>query len=180
MSARITLILGGARSGKSARAEALASIAPGPTAYVATYHTGPDPAQDPEMQERLHKHRARRPAHWITVENQFDLHAAFAQSGARTVVLDCLTLWLSHLCEGLPEPALLNRLEASLLEARRLEIDLFIVSNELGMGLVPSSPEGRAFRDLCGRANQLVARLADRVEFVIAGLPLVLKGGETP
>lgn len=174
MSALLTLILGGARSGKSARAESLAALSPRPVTYVATYASG---AVDAEMSERILAHRHRRPASWETVENRFDLHTLFRELRGRAVVLDCLTLWLSFHCESVPEPDLLTLLRTALEEARSSTLELYIVSNELGMGLVPSTPQGRAFRDLCGRANQLVAGLADHVEFQIAGLPLCLKGG---
>jgi adenosylcobinamide kinase/adenosylcobinamide-phosphate guanylyltransferase len=96
------------------------------------------------------------------------------------VVLDCLTLWLSYHCETLSEAELLDRLRESLEAARLNGLELYIVSNELGMGLVPSSPVGRAFRDLSGRANQLAASLAEDVEFQVAGLPLHLKGERRP
>ncbi len=177
MSARISLILGGARSGKSARAEALARLSEGPVTYVATYAVG---AADGEMSERIQAHRIRRPAEWQTVENRFDLAPLFGELRGHTVVLDCLTLWLSFHYEAMPEPELLANLRAAMEEARRSGLKLFIVSNELGMGLVPSSLGGRAFRDLSGRANQLVAALADDVEFQLAGLPLHLKGERRP
>jgi adenosylcobinamide kinase/adenosylcobinamide-phosphate guanylyltransferase len=177
MSARITLILGGARSGKSRRAEALARLSGRPVAYVATYASGP---ADGEMSERIDAHRARRPADWQTVENRFDLATLFGELRGRTVVLDCLTLWLSYHCETVSEPDLLERLREALEAARQSGLELYIVSNELGMGLVPSNPGGRAFRDLSGRANQLVAALAEDVEFQVAGLPLHLKGERRP
>lgn len=177
MNSRISLILGGARSGKSARAEALARRSERPVTYVATYATG---FADTEMSERIQAHQTRRPQDWETVENRFDLSALFAELEGRTVVLDCLTLWLSYHCETLPEGILLERLRTALEEARRSGLELYIVSNELGMGLVPSSPEGRGFRDLSGRANQLVAAFADDVEFQVAGLPLWLKGERRP
>jgi adenosylcobinamide kinase/adenosylcobinamide-phosphate guanylyltransferase len=177
MSARISLILGGARSGKSARAEALARLSGRPVTYVATYAAG---LADGEMAERIDKHRSRRPVEWQTVENRFDLPALFVELRGRTVVLDCLTLWLSYHFETVPEQELLERLRAALEEARRSALELYVVSNELGMGLVPSSPGGRGFRDLSGRANQLAAALADDVEFQVAGLPLCLKGDRRP
>lgn len=142
MSARISLILGGARSGKSARAEALARLSGKSVTYVATYASG---LADGEMTERIDKHRSRRPAEWQTVENRFDLPALFRELQGRAVVLDCLTLWLSYHFETVPELDLLERLRTALEEARRSALELYIVSNELGMGLVPSSPGGRRF-----------------------------------
>lgn len=177
MSAHITMILGGARSGKSARAQALACRSERPVTYVATYATH---AADAEMTQRIDAHRSDRPAHWETVENRFDLSPLFLELRGRAVVLDCLTLWLSYHFETVPEPDLLQRLRTALEDARRNGIALYIVSNELGTGLVPSSPAGRSFRDLSGRANQLVASLADCVELQVAGLPLCLKGGPLP
>ena len=174
MSSKITLILGGARSGKSRRAETLAAKEGRPVVYIATYATE---FADAEMAERISMHRSTRPPHWTTLENQFNLQETFAANAGKTVLIDCLTLWLSHHCEHTPETELLERLVSSLETARDNGISLFIVSNELGMGLVPSSPLGRSFRDLCGRANQRVAESADHVEFQIAGLPLTLKGG---
>jgi adenosylcobinamide kinase/adenosylcobinamide-phosphate guanylyltransferase len=173
MSSKITLILGGARSGKSRRAEHLASLEGKPVVYVATYVPSP---VDEEMGERISKHRATRPATWLTVENVFVLEEIFAAHRGKTVLIDCLTLWLSHQCESSPEPDILEMLGTALLSARTHNLCLYIVSNELGMGLVPSTPLGRSFRDLCGRANQKVAAEADHVEFQIAGIPLILKG----
>ncbi len=177
MSAPLSLILGGARSGKSRRAEALAAQSGLSVVYVSTCATA---LADAEMQERIRVHRAQRPAEWTTIENQFALDVLFAEHAGKTVLLDCLTLWLSFQCESTPEPELLARLLEGLQAARAHGVTLFIVSNEMGMGLVPSHPLGRSFRDLCGRANQLVAAHADHVEFQIAGLPLMLKGGLTP
>jgi adenosylcobinamide kinase/adenosylcobinamide-phosphate guanylyltransferase len=174
MSAKITLILGGARSGKSRRAETLAAASGREVVYVSTCATA---LADAEMQERIRLHREQRPAEWTTVENEFDLPAICARYSGTTLLLDCLTLWLSYHCESVPELELLERLRDGLKAARLHDLKLLIVSNEMGMGLVPSNPLGRSFRDLCGRANQLVAAEADHVEFQIAGLPLVLKGG---
>lgn len=173
MTGHVSLILGGARSGKSARAEKLAESLNKPVIYVATYV--PD-ATDAEMHERITKHTQRRPITWETIEKRFDLAQLFLEHPRKTLLLDCLTLWLSFQCEQLEEIALLNLLEESLSISRSNGITLLLVSNELGMGLVPGTALGRSFRDLCGRANQLVARLADHVEFQIAGLPLNLKG----
>ena len=177
MSARITIILGGARSGKSRRAEVLAACSLAPVVYVATCATT---LADAEMRDRIGAHQIRRPANWLTVENRFDLPALFAELSGRTILLDCLTLWLSFHCEAMEEKFLLDYLRASLFVAKSNAHNILIVSNELGMGMVPSNPIGRSFRDLCGRANQLVAAEADFVEFQIAGLPLVLKGELLP
>lgn len=174
MSSTITLILGGARSGKSRRAEQKASETNRAVVYIATYATA---FHDAEMRDRIALHRSTRPAHWTTIEDEFNLETLFAAHAGKTILIDCLTLWLSYHCEQLPEAEILSHLESALQTARRHEIALFIVSNELGMGLVPESSLGRSFRDLCGRANQTVAAHADHVEFQIAGLPLILKEG---
>lgn len=170
----ITLILGGARSGKSRRAEQLAAEKGLPVTFLSSCATH---LADAEMLERIRIHRKDRPNHWTTIENEFDIAAVFQAHSGRTVLFDCLTMWLSFHFETLSEAELLPLLGDSLATARTHGVNLLIVSNEMGMGLVPSNPLGRSFRDLCGRANQLVAEVADRVEFQIAGIPLALKGG---
>jgi len=168
------LILGGSRSGKSRRAEEVAAAKGVPVTYVATYATT---QSDPEMDERLARHRKQRPAHWTTIENRFDLKSLFQEQRDSLILLDCLTLWLSHRqTTGASEDAILTELEEAAQAVLPGNHGLIVVSNELGLGLVPSSPEGRSFRDLAGRANQLMARLASRVEFMVAGLPMLLKG----
>jgi len=174
MTGHISLILGGARSGKSRRAEQLATKTLRPVVYIATYV--PD-TSDAEMLSRIASHTQRRPANWQTVESRFDLPQIFREHPGKTVLLDCLTLWLSFQHDKLDERQLLSLLEEALNAARLNRITLFLVSNELGMGLVPGTSLGRSFRDLCGRANQLAASVSDHVEFQIAGLPLILKGG---
>ena len=165
------LILGGARSGKSARALALAAALPGPRAVIATA-----PAFDAEMAERIARHRAERDRRWTTIDAPLDLPAAVARARDRygVVLVDCLTLWLSNLLLGDRDveeatAALLDVLAAPGTNA------LLLVSNEVGMGLVPDTPLGRAFRDEQGRLNRRVAAAADRVEFVAAGLTILLK-----
>ena len=163
----ITLVLGGARSGKSAYAERLIGDR---GLYLATAEAGDD-----EMAERIRAHRERRGAGWETVEEPLDLAGALEQhAGAdRPVLIDCLTLWLSNLmADGRDVEAetrtLIERLGA-------MPCPLVLVSNEVGLGLVPATPLGRAFRDNAGRLNQRVAAAADRVIFVAAGLPMTLK-----
>ena len=173
----IHFILGGARSGKSSRAEALARQASGEVVFVATCATT-DPL-DLEMAARVAAHRNRRPAEWETVENRFDLDAVFAEHPGKTILVDCLTLWLSWWSsreDRLAEEQIMRKLDDALAAVRTHGVRLLLVSNELGMGLVPMGEGNRDYRDLCGRANQLVARSADVVEFVVAGLPLRLKG----
>lgn len=176
---QIHFLLGGARSGKSSRAEALAREAAAEVVYVATMATiaTVDPL-DPEMCQRLARHRSCRPAHWMTVENRFDLDAIFSENAGRLVLLDCLTMWLSWWScqeQRLSEEDILAKLDHALSLVPDHGSRLIVVSNEIGMGLVPLGPENRAYRDLCGRANQLVARHATVVEFMVAGLPMRLK-----
>ncbi len=170
MTARSFLILGGARSGKTRRALALAEEMPRPV-YLATAE-----GRDDEMRDRIARHRAERGPRWRTVEEPVELAAAIArQADAGTgLLVDCLTLWLSNLMEhGRDVAAETGALCAA---AAAFPGRLILVSNEVGMGLVPETPLGRAFRDAQGRLNQAVAARVDAVEFVAAGLPLRLKG----
>ena len=166
--ARLTLILGGARSGKSSRAIALC---PPPRVFVATAE-----ALDAEMAERIARHRADREGDWRVTEAPLDLAGALAGAAApgTAVLVDCLTLWLSNLIHAERDPE--AGTEALLAAIPGLPGEIVMVSNEVGMGIAPATALGRAFRDVQGRANQRVAAAADRVEFVIAGLPMVLKG----
>lgn len=169
----ITLILGGARSGKSRRAEAVARSLCDHPVYIAT---APLIVNDHEWQNRIERHRSERGEQWQLVEEELNLITVLQKHAIanQTVLIDCLTLWLSNLmfagrdieqeveslCELLPT----------------LSGQVILIANEVGMGLVPDNPEGRIFRDVQGRLNQRLAALADRVEFVAAGLPICLKG----
>jgi adenosylcobinamide kinase / adenosylcobinamide-phosphate guanylyltransferase len=168
----VTLVLGGARSGKSQYAERLVEVSATGGTYCATAEPG-----DAEMAERIAAHRARRGAFWRTVEVPLALAQTITTETARErpLLVDCLTLWLSNLLlAGKYADAAVAALCGALREA---EGAVVLVSNEVGMGLVPETPLGRRFRDAAGRLNQDVAALADRVVFVAAGLPLALKGG---
>ncbi len=172
---KVTLVLGGARSGKSAHAEALVESRPGPCVYLATAEAG-----DGEMAERIAAHRARRGTRWRTLEEPLELAATLAArpAGEGAVLVDCLTLWLSNLMAAERDPAAET---ARLLEALPgVAAPVVFVSNEVGLGIVPMNPLARRFRDEAGRLNQAVAAAADRVVFVAAGLPLVLKPGAGP
>lgn len=165
----VTLVLGGARSGKSAYAEALIGHAV-EAVYLATAT-----ADDDEMRERVRLHQSRRGSAWTTIEEPLDLASTLVHAAAsgRPVLVDCLTLWLSNLMgEDRAVEAETEQLIATL---PRLAAPVVFVANEVGLGIVPATPLGRAFRDAAGRLNQAVARAADRVVFVAAGLPLVLK-----
>ncbi|HXC12148.1 MAG TPA: bifunctional adenosylcobinamide kinase/adenosylcobinamide-phosphate guanylyltransferase [Stellaceae bacterium] len=165
-----SLVLGGARSGKSRHAERMIEAAAEGGTYCATAE-----ARDAEMTARIAAHRARRGAFWHTVEEPLALAAAVAQHARadRPLLVDCLTLWLSNvMLAGRP----VEDETAALCAALRLAAGpVVLVANEVGMGLVPETPLGRRFRDAAGHLNQAVAAVADRVIFVAAGLPLMLK-----
>ncbi len=172
---RVTLILGGARSGKSAHGEALAeAIAEdcgGALVYVATAA-----ARDGEMTARIAAHRARRGSRWTTVEEPLALNDTLAKAASPggAVLVDCLTLWLANLIEAKRD----IEAEGSALAAALgpLPGAVVLVSNEVGLGIVPDNPQARAFRDHAGRLHQRIAAVADCVLFMAAGLPLTLKG----
>ena len=180
----LTLILGGARSGKSAAAVHMAQqCGGGSVLYVATADPG-----DEEMQLRIDNHRAERPAEWQTVEARHSVGRAIGrQTGSyASVVVDCVTLLVSNLLVDQPNPyaeEVQKRVEqeiGALVEAARempRHSDTIVVSNEVGTGLAPVTPLGRAFRDLLGQANQRMAAAADRVVLMVAGIPVFLKGG---
>ncbi|WFE75070.1 bifunctional adenosylcobinamide kinase/adenosylcobinamide-phosphate guanylyltransferase [Roseinatronobacter sp. S2] len=170
----LTLILGGARSGKSALAEREITALPPPWHYIATAQ-----AFDDEMRARISQHRHRRAAGWQTHEDPFDLAARLTNlpDGA-PVLVDCLTLWLTnHLLADHDIPARIATLETAL-AARKGPV--WLVSNEVGLGIVPENTLARRFRDEAGVLNQRIATLASRVIFVAAGLPLQLKGPARP
>jgi adenosylcobinamide kinase/adenosylcobinamide-phosphate guanylyltransferase len=168
-SARLTLVLGGARSGKSRYAESLVTALPAPWIYVATAE-----ARDAEMAERIAAHQARRGAGWRTLETPRDVVGALTAHGTTPLLVDCLTLWLANaLLASADADAEIERLEAALEQA---SAPLVLVANEVGFGIVPDNPLGRRFRDLQGLLNQRIAARADRVVLVIAGLPLTIKG----
>ncbi len=165
---RLTLVLGGARSGKSRYAEGLITALPPPWTYVATAEAG-----DAEMVDRIAVHRARRGAGWRTVEAPHDI-ASLLAADRGTILIDCLTLWLSNrMLAGADIDADIAGLEAGL-DAHPWPTVL--VSNEVGFGIVPDNAAARRFRDLQGRLNQRLAARADRVVLVVAGLPLMVKG----
>jgi adenosylcobinamide kinase/adenosylcobinamide-phosphate guanylyltransferase len=163
----LTLVIGGARSGKSRHAEALVEALPPPWTYLATATP-----LDAEMQERVRTHRARRDRSWRTLEAPLDVAAALARAEG-PVLLDCLTLWLTNVMLGerdvTEETA---RLEGALAARHHAVV---LVTNEVGLGIVPESALGRRFRDEQGRLNQRMATLADRVVLMVAGLPMEVK-----
>jgi adenosylcobinamide kinase/adenosylcobinamide-phosphate guanylyltransferase len=166
----VTLVLGGARSGKSRYAESLIEALPPPWVYVATAE-----ARDAEMEQRIAAHRARRKGRWRTIEAPHDLASALADVPARSAILvDCLTLWLSNrLLAEADMDREIEGLEAALGEQKGTVV---LVANEVGAGIVPDNALARRFQDLQGTLNQRIAARASRVVFMVAGLPLQLKG----
>jgi len=167
----VLLVTGGARSGKSRHAEARAMAFPGDRIYIATAPV----SDDAEMQDRIARHVARRGADWVTVEEPFDLIGALDRTDGRGPrLVDCLTLWLSTLM--MAERDWSAQSDALVDALCRQASPVVLVSNEVGMGIVPANALARAFRDAQGWLNQRVATVADEVEFVVAGLPMRLKG----
>lgn len=165
----LTLVLGGARSGKSRYAESLIVALPPPWTYVAAAEAG-----DAEMAARIAAHRSRRGDGWQTVEAPHDIADALAAAGEGPLLVDCLTLWLSNLMLA---DADLEKQFARLEQAlAQVEAPVVLVANEVGSGIVPDNVLARRFRDAQGQLNQRIAAKADRVVLVVAGIPLVLKG----
>jgi len=193
---RLVLIIGGARSGKSSFAEQLAASSGRPVAFIATAT-----ADDDEMRERIARHRASRPRQWHTLEEPLDLSGAirWASELADVLLLDCVTLWLGNVLtqaskqhekddkeEEVEEPSLPGRLfdEKALKEIEALLTvvkslapgkTLIVVTNEVGLGVVPAYPLGRLYRDTLGYVNQQLARAADRVYLMVAGIAVDIK-----
>lgn len=180
----LTFITGGARSGKSSHAERLAAATARPVTYIATARE----FDDPEFAARIAHHRARRPAHWRVVEAELDLAGAIADAddGRTCILVDCLTLWLANLlCPADSDPdapppvefaAHSDALETAL---ARIKGPVIVVSNEIGMGVVPLGAMTRRYVDELGRLNQRVAALAREVTLMVAGLPMPVKRGST-
>lgn len=166
-----TLILGGARSGKSRMAQDIATHSGLAVTYLATAT-----AEDEEMRLRIEQHQRERPTHWTTFEAPLELDRALREHAAadRCLLVDCLTLWLNNqLCAGRdPAAACANLCET----ARDLPGSLILVSNEIGLGVVPLGELTRRFVDEAGRLHQSLAQCCDRVILTVAGLPLVIKG----
>ena len=180
MFGELTFIIGGARSGKSTLAEQLAARGER-VLYVATAE-----GRDEEMRRRIAAHQAARPEHWDTLEEPLDLAGALQSVHNRydTVLIDCLTLWISNLllqrqaagaAEGAIEEHILNAARELLQLVASSGGGWIMVSNEVGLGVVPGSPLGRAYRDVLGRVNQLIAAQARVVYLMVAGLPLQVK-----
>ncbi|HHY12231.1 MAG TPA: bifunctional adenosylcobinamide kinase/adenosylcobinamide-phosphate guanylyltransferase [Firmicutes bacterium] len=186
---RLILITGGARSGKSSFAEKLAGemarsgTGEGPVApvvYIATCIPGDD-----EMRQRVENHKIRRPSHWKTVEEPLDLAGALKRegTGSRVVLVDCLGLYVTNLfCQEAADTPqndrchdVLGAVREVAGAARDVPAHVIVVSNEVGMGLVPEYPLGRLFRDALGWANQILAEASDQVYFMVSGIPVAVK-----
>jgi adenosylcobinamide kinase / adenosylcobinamide-phosphate guanylyltransferase len=168
MTANMTLVLGGARSGKSRYAETLITAGKPPWTYIATAEAG-----DEEMAARIKAHRQRRNSRWRTIEAPRDVAPVLAECESTPVLIDCLTLWLSNLVLAHADiDGEIGRLEKAL---RAMKAHVVLVANEVGLGIVPEHPLGRQFRDWQGVLNQRMAAQADRVILMVAGLPLVVK-----
>ena len=177
---RITLILGGARSGKSSHAQSLAEESGKSVTFIATAQ-----ALDEEMSARIQKHRAERPVNWETLEIPLDIASHAEQVKSDVVILDCMTLLVTNLLMQFVKDDLVDEspfmlavqkeMDELLLTIREQKQDWIIISNEVGLGLVPPYQMGRVYRDLLGWCNQRLAREADKVIFMVAGIPTVIK-----
>lgn len=178
--ADIILVTGGSRSGKSSWAQARAEEIPGRRLYLATC-----PVIDAEMDERIQKHReARRGKGWETVEETIDLAGAIRRHGdGRTILVDCLTLWINNLMyerevkglTPLTEEDIAGYCRDVATACREIAGTVFLVTNEVGMGIVPDNETARRYRDIAGRCNQVMAEKADGVVLLVAGIPLTIK-----
>ncbi|GAB4486388.1 MAG: bifunctional adenosylcobinamide kinase/adenosylcobinamide-phosphate guanylyltransferase [Thermodesulfovibrionales bacterium] len=164
-------VLGGARSGKSGFALRAASALAGRKVYLATAQ-----AYDGEMRERIRRHREERTAEWDTIEEPVNLADLLAEIGDRydVILVDCLTLWLSNLMLGSHDAD--AEIERLLLVFQETPAAVFVVSNEVGLGIVPENELARAFRDRAGTLNQKIAAASDQVYFVAAGIAMKMKG----
>lgn len=170
MKPELTLVIGGARSGKSRQAEQIITALPGPWTYIATAQ-----ALDAEMRDRVRHHRADRAPGWVTIEEPVDLIGALraADRVGLPILVDCLTLWLTNILLGGRDVTAACADLLTLLPL--LQVPTVLVGNEVGLGIVPDNELSRRFRDHTGRLHQDIARIADRVLFMAAGLPMVLK-----
>jgi len=171
---KIIFITGGVRSGKSHFALELAQNFPGPKAYLATAQ-----ALDQEMAERIQWHKRNRPKDWESLEEPLRVAEILKEKGDRfsLILMDCLTLWISNgLMANWTDKKILQEADRLLKVCRATKCSLIIVSNEVGMGIVPDNPAARIFRDLSGRIHQKISRQADEVYFMVSGLPQKLKG----
>ncbi len=170
---KLTFITGGARSGKSSYAVDSAVKSEGETAFIATCAFF-----DKEMEERIARHRKERPDNWHTYEESYGLTGLFKKIGTEydIFIIDCVTLFISNLMlKNSDEELIINTVDQLLEMFDNFQCRIFVVSNEVGMGLVPDNPLGRKFRDIAGNVNKMIAAKADGVFFIVSGLPLKIK-----
>ena len=171
---KIIFILGGARSGKSSYAIRLAERLGRKVAFIATCLP-----LDKEMKRRIEIHKKNRPSHWQTFEGQKNILYLLKKlsSGFNIIIIDCLTLFISNLLlEGIDDNSIEDKINKMLDILKSIKCKSIIISNEVGLGIVPKNCLGRRFRDLAGRVNQIITQKADEVFFMISGLPLKIKG----
>lgn len=171
----LTVLIGGARAGKSSLAAKLASASPAPVTFVATAE-----ALDDEMRDRIARHRAERPEEWDTLEEPLDLERALAEVDPdHAIIVDCLTLWVSNLLlEGLSDEEIEARAVSAAEVAAGRSAPTFVVTNEVGSGVHPSSDLGRRYRDLLGRVNVIWGGVATEALLVVAGRSIRLESAE--
>ena len=177
MENKIILVTGGARSGKSAFAENLVRNSGGKRFYIATA-----PVLDHEMEDRVRRHKERREnENWTTIEEEIDLDHALesaVRQGAGSILVDCLTLWISNLLYRKPEmdeDGMAELSEKLVKTLKKIPAQTVLVTNETGLGIVPENPLARKFRDLSGKCSQIIAAQADEVYFTVAGIPWRIK-----
>lgn len=178
---KLILITGGVRSGKSSFAEKLAGNLGQKIAFIATAQS-----LDKEMEDRIAQHRANRPVHWETYEEPYQVVQVIQKVGEKTevILLDCLTLLVSNFMQNYQEDSsnddlaekIIEKIKEIISEAAHCSATVIIVSNEVGLGLVPTNSMGRFFRDMLGKANQIIASSSDQVYLLVAGIPLLIKG----
>ncbi len=178
---KLILITGGVRSGKSVFAEKLAGKFGKKITFIATAQP-----LDREMAERIAQHRASRPVQWETYEEPYQVSQVIQKVGQKTevILLDCLALLVSNLMQDYQEKTsnqkladnIIGKIDEIVREALRCSATVIIVSNEVGLGLVPANPMGRFFRDILGKANQIISSSSDQVYLMVAGIPLLIKG----
>lgn len=170
---KLIFVTGGARSGKSQFAQELADNLSKKVTYIATAQ-----ALDPEMRVRIKVHQKNRPAHWKTFERPKNIARILSQLNKNTevILLDCLTLLISNLLlSGQAQKSILEEIVQIVQTTKAIDPAVLVVSNEVGMGIVPDNPVGRTFRDLLGRANQIMAKEADEVYFLVSGIANKIK-----
>lgn len=176
--AHIILISGGCRSGKSKQAEELALSLPGPHIYLAT-----SPRLDDDMNDRIKRHQQQRAGKgWLSIEEELNIEKVLKHHGSSTILVDCLTLWINNLMwqaeqsgKEINEAQIAETCESLIQICKQLSGTLIFVSNETGMGIMPANRQARLFGDLSGRCNQIIAKAADKVIFMVSGIPMHIK-----